>query len=465
LYGVEWPLRTFATLQRLHLLPFSSSLSQSHTLGFLATGFTQLPTLTSESSWNEYISTFVKLAASPFFISYLGEMVRGSLHHSIRTLIQPSVSLCGRSDDVSLKAAPDEDPLFEAISIWNSFSVQPNYGVTFIERLQDAFPFISAVVRRLGTTDGGLLAELRQSEATRQHDSSHSTHAAADDASTATPEPADLFERADDEDGVRSPRPGLAHEPFSNNNTELHALLEPTEIPQSRFIPLPLPGESPPTGPPGISRAPTLEQAAIAPNQPVPRPVRRPTELDDNISSVAQALQQETRPRRNRATLAAWRSPRPSFSGGSDVDDHRVRSGHMPPSARRSPRVSVDGSVDDYSAGMVRRTSLSTFPGDAVAHYGAVFITSLVMLPFDVYYTRRLARAWLASGRVGADLPGWAVAPSQPVLRGLRGMSMGLIGEVGLTYGLEVILRQCVLTLLTKTTGLIGKRYFMWGKV
>jgi hypothetical protein len=137
----------------------------------------------------------------------------------------------------------------------------------------------------------------------------------------------------------------------------------------------------------------------------------------------------------------------------------------MPPSARRSPRVSVDGSVDDYSAGMVRRTSLSTFPGDAVAHYGAVFITSLVMLPFDVYYTRRLARAWLASGRVGADLPGWAVAPSQPVLRGLRGMSMGLIGEVGLTYGLEVILRQCVLTLLTKTTGLIGKRYFMWGKV
>jgi hypothetical protein len=102
---------------------------------------------------------------------------------------------------------------------------------------------------------------------------------------------------------------------------------------------------------PGITRATTLEQA-------LPRPVRRPTEIDSEHDR-GDFFPLPNRPIQARPWTEVFEDP-------EDPQTHRV-------------------------------TMLSNLPMEIVALHGSALITSVLMLPYDMYYHRMLARAFLQS--------------------------------------------------------------------
>ena len=466
LFSIEWPLRTFSSLQRVGLIPFSSSLSRSQFFALFAQSPNQLLAPGFDGSLSGLSTILLSIICSPFVLSYAAERVRESLEVSIRFLLYQAVTHHSHPDRISMATWDPIDSTVNVIPIQDFGTRSVGLQLRFRERLSLAFPWISNAADFFGlpyqidfnasdiksffssfTQQYRSLSELnsrkalhsRQSEeAIRKRamerafdiafvETEQDVQAWADDVSTATPDINDLFERDHDESALRlrSPRP----ESFIPA-TPLQNLLEPIELPELAAI---VPGpSSPPTPVPGLSRAPSLSQAPSRPTSrpPPTRPVRRPTELDDNISAIASSL------RNDRLQRPASRSTR----------DHR----------RFDPPTTFH-----------RLTTLTTFPEDSLAHYGSVVITSMIMLPFDVYYIHRLASTFLTSQSV-SDQRSVALAGDLISFK-LNGRGVGSVflpyaGRIALTFAIEALTRSFAWFVGARVATYIGQNYFLWGK-
>jgi hypothetical protein len=186
---------------------------------------------------------------------------------------------------------------------------------------------------------------------------------------------------------------------------------------------------SPPTPLPGLSRAASLSQVpATSTTPPVvhPRPVRRPTEVEDSDSGT-------------------------SSSGDTDDSwDPPIQTTISGPSAALSERVSL----------------LSTTPAYNFAYFSSSFITSVVMLPFDVYFTRRLAYAFLSRNNslsqsgipILSDL--WPTLPTRAIF---SVSTIEMLGRLLLTLGIEAVAKHIAWSLGTRACVSLGKSLFLWG--
>lgn len=254
---------------------------------------------------------------------------------------------------------------------------------------------------------------------------------AADDVSTATPDPEDLFLHNDaglDDGATRTLSPSAtgamsARNVFSPPAVPLDTLLEPTNLPEADRSS----SSSPHTPVPGLSRAVSLTQP-FSQQGAAPRPVRRPTELDEDISAIASSL----------------------------------RSAAVPPGGAPAPKQDhVDQALTTY-----RVTSLSTFPADTIAYYTSSFLTSIIMLPLDMYYTRRLATAFLESSianRARLQSIVSDIGPLRPTSSTLSMRTLQLGEKVVFTFCLEALVRILVSAADTRFCLWLGRKWFLWG--
>jgi hypothetical protein len=179
----------------------------------------------------------------------------------------------------------------------------------------------------------------------------------------------------------------------------------------------------PPTPNQGITRALSLEQAPS-------RLLRRPTDIGQDVEG--------------------WTSfPNRTFDSRS-----------MPEDAIEEPDDPVNHRV----------TILSNYPAETFALYTGALVTSIIMLPFDMYYQRMIARIFLGSSRVTNRAAGEVFAdmwPTSPWLGlgsiGIREESV-LIKSLALTYGLQALVSSLVWRGAKHFTLQIG-RQFGWGKI
>ncbi|KAL2413523.1 hypothetical protein ABEF95_003954 [Exophiala dermatitidis] len=171
---------------------------------------------------------------------------------------------------------------------------------------------------------------------------------------------------------------------------------------------------------PGISRAVSLSNAP-------PRPVRRPTDVDEDL-----------RPTR---------------------DDSLY---HEDPS-RKTRR-------DDEP--LYRVTLLSNHPAETFALFAASIMESAVLLPFEMLFLRSLAHNFLAhpwaDTQISRTLPpraeewslrSWLVGRGHSTTRGLR-----LFGSCGMVIGIQAFISLAIWNVGTHVTLRLG-RQFGWGKI
>jgi hypothetical protein len=483
LFATEWPLRARGTLQALGLISFQATVSWYHLLPILSTSplFINGPADLSSSAQLSLIAAFF---TSPLVVSYILEQIREGVELSMYALLRPMVPRPKQPDQISYEGRAEElESMVRSVSRFevDIFGDQyMNSHQSWFAWLQSISPNLRHLVQRwkarLGLTGvhidpsqrGDILqaARLRYTELVRYNQrlprgqrmtdevlrrdailqafaealidprGSHvNIHQWADDilsgddTSTATPDPENLFSpdqlignsdaaRADSTD----PAPAPARSSFSPMGA-LETLLEPTDL---GGVNMPSPS-SPPTPEPGLSRAASLTQMS---NQPslAPRPVRRPTELDEDISHIASSM----------------RSAAPA----------------------REAQASGEESSVEIELASQRVTLLSTFPADTLVRYSSTLLASLILLPLDVYYTRYLAMAFLRSSpRNNASLGVLFqdIGPLRPTTDILSISTLQLTQKVLLTFGFEALLKGVLWATTSNLCVYIGRKWFLWG--
>lgn len=411
--------------------------------------------------------------------AYLLEQVRESIEAGLYFLLQNALPRPSRADQLSLEGRVEELDNLSIIPRFGYTSIPSPYAdsrLPFYDQLMIAFPTCFKVLGwltlrmsfEIDSSDrndilqaskihyGALLREnqsrpvrdrrpdeeLRRmaiaqafSEAQIDPRGSHlnisqwaDDISAADDISTATPDPDDLFLHNDaglDDGATRTLSPSATGDLPAPNAfspaVPLETLLEPTNIPEADRAS----SSAPHTPVPGLSRAVSLTQPFSQQGAP-PRPVRRPTELDEDISAIASSL----------------------------------RSVAVPPGRASAPKQ------DHLDLTTYRVTSLSTFPADTIAYYTSSFLTSIIMLPLDIYYTRRLATAFLESSVVNrARLQPIVsdIGPLRPTSSVFSMRTLQLGEKVLFTFGLEALVRILVSTAGTRLCLWLGQKWFLWG--
>ena len=278
------------------------------------------------------------------------------------------------------------------------------------------------------------------------------------EATTATPDPRDLFPAARGIEDLLTSDPLFLEMPSSMNelavegdNTPADAISGTTRQPEASInsleaisspvlagtqealpaMPLPpLPGsvsdaENPtlsPTPTPGISRAHSLEHAPM-------RRVRRPTET--RIDTNSDIFDFTSRPFESSSLLEdAVEEP-------DDPTHHRV-------------------------------TMLSNYPAEVFTLHASALLTSAIMLPFDMYYHRTLAGIFLGSPRITNPrgmLKG--LLPTHPWLGNNAKWYKGeflVFKNLNLTFGLQAVISSLVWQGAKLFTLFMSSNYG-WGKV
>ena len=178
---------------------------------------------------------------------------------------------------------------------------------------------------------------------------------------------------------------------------------------------------APPTPTPGISRARSLPLDLPA------VPVRRPTELDENIGNIAEEL-------------------RPS-----------------------SPEIDPAGA---YELILCRVTYLSLLSADTFAWCASNIATSLLMLPLDLYCTRLLTRSFL-SAATGSSTNArgsmmlhdvWPLSPWLSFREMGIGGSLKFVSRVFLTFGIQSVLSTVLWRGMAFWAQWQGHRRYGWGR-
>jgi hypothetical protein len=175
---------------------------------------------------------------------------------------------------------------------------------------------------------------------------------------------------------------------------------------------------------PGITRATTL-----GPLPPLPRPVRRPTEVDNDHDRDG-FFPLPNRPIQARPWMEVFEDP-------EEPQTHRV-------------------------------TMLSNLPVEIVAIHGSALITSILMLPYDMYYHRMLARTFLQPGpldlyRSRALDVVLAALPPVGTITGVRRIGM-LVWNQAVMFGVQAGISAAICRAVQWVVLALGEEYG-WGKV
>lgn len=215
---------------------------------------------------------------------------------------------------------------------------------------------------------------------------------------------------------------GISTAPFRPG---LPVHFQPTMPLQTLLLPHDPEGQALPQPPtPGIRRALSLDRAPL-------RPVRPPTDIGVDTNS-------DTIPFSNRPFDRAG-LPEDAIEEPDDPVQHRV-------------------------------TLLSNYPAEIFALHASTLLTSMLMLPFDIFYQRTLARTFLSSSRV-TNLAARRIVddvwPSRPWI-GFSGMGAGVgcifAGNLALTFGVQALVSSLV-WLGVKRSVLHHGQGFGWGKI
>lgn len=118
-----------------------------------------------------------------------------------------------------------------------------------------------------------------------------------------------------------------------------------------------------------------------------------------------------------------------------------------------------------------RVTVLSSYPADALAHHLASIISGVIFLPFESFFYRSLARAYLSS-HLASVYAGHSLVPISNI-RGLTGFAGGggrldmvaYMCKLVLIQGIQTGISGAILGVCSATAIGIGKRVFNWGNL
>lgn len=118
-----------------------------------------------------------------------------------------------------------------------------------------------------------------------------------------------------------------------------------------------------------------------------------------------------------------------------------------------------------------RVTVLSSYPADALAHHLASIISGIIFIPFESFFYRSLARAYLSS-QLASVYGGHSLVPFSDI-RGLNDFAGGggrrdmvaYMCKLTLIQGIQMGISGTILGVCSATAIGIGKRVFNWGKL
>ena len=530
-FSLELPFSACATLQTLHLLPTTWLLS-FHTLSSVGAVIfiDQVPSLPKSPNVTDITAFCISCAVHPLVLSYLLDQFRESLQSGLQGIIRHSIPVPDEPDFISDKYEKSNCHMYNEESFrasmpgfgWDVDAKRRYYGPkSFSESLRMAFAGVSkltyaitgfplplkphltpetevALKQLCDLRYGVLWRENRQfTEAQRLPDSIVRRRAVeealskfgvdpaldaisiddwssrwisdrSNDDSTTTPDPQDLFPAARGDEAnfasealinegrssptvaadTTSPDGPATQADTTSSNIALVVPEEPTSrtsdvgevlptaadvvehfqqsIPLETLL-LPMDAENhtqPSTPIPGISRAPSLDQALL-------RPVRRPTDIGPDTES-------ELLPWLNRPFDSAS-LPEDVIEEPDDPIQHRV-------------------------------TWLSCYPAEVFTFQASTLLTSLLMLPLDMFYHRTLARAFLGSSRMtnpAARRMQENVWPTNPWLGvGAMGLWGGcvFVKNLALTFSVQAVASSLVWYGSKRFALSLGRGYG-WGKI
>jgi len=204
----------------------------------------------------------------------------------------------------------------------------------------------------------------------------------------------------------------------------------------------------------GISRAPPLPHTT-------PRRVRRPTEVDDEIGAITEALLEP-----------------------DEAEDLRRRGRDLPVSTFRRPITPVyidhpgimemeEYSINNSDKQKYRVTALSNHSADSLAWHASALLTTICLIPFYAMYSRSLAYAFLswptsrpgalqATEAIRADvLPVWSwVGVNESAI----GSRLNHISHLVTIVGTQAVISLGLWRLGTNLAVWAGRTTFGWGK-
>jgi hypothetical protein len=480
LFAIEWPIRVRGNLQALGLIPLQLDRPWHLLLSLLSTSPMIYLNDSSKISSHGTLAIFAALCSSPFVTAYLLEQVRVSLESGIYLLLRSYIPRSDIPDRISTEGAmKDVDMylgyapglglgLFERwpadgdLPFWSRIkAVFPNTARMFdwiassrthtpiipsersdlLQASRERYTQLVRINNRLPQPERLPDDQLRREAISHAFSealidprgSSVNIHQWADeipnddDDATTTPDTANLQSQIE----IARSTGQVASEALSGLTefspaVPLETLLEPANISEADMPPASSPSTHEPSEPapePGITRAASLPHG-LATMTTTRRPMRRPTELDEDISYIASSLRSPTQAADRGAIAPGW-----------GLESHRV-------------------------------TALSTFPAEILARFGSSLITSMILLPFEVYYMRQLAMTFLGSSAevyIAKSPAALDIASLRPSMDIFSTTTLGLVRKVLLTFAVEAVLKGLMWSASAKLCMWTGRNYFLWG--
>lgn len=363
-------------------------------------------------------------------------LVRSHIHY--RDLLRHN-----RESDIELRRAPRTLRVMAIRAAFNDFNLDPDHSMVDIFELADEISFSAHSRTSTPTPEpeelppaaevmagSGHEAHIQNEEGVtiNSHDVQLEAHQPEADEERGNPH---LNGAAEEDSEVlgRSSSPEVARESFQPSVT-LDVLLEPVssdteEEPRWRRPSTPLPGFSVPHSQGPGSPVPGINRAASLPNT-IPRPVRRPTDIDQDIGPAREELLNTQRP----------------------------------PSRLRD------------SEGVYRVSILSNHAAETFTNSAASIVESIVLLPLHILFVRSVARDFLS--HLAGDQPTSRTAALLrdvwPLSSGFRVRDLDLPdkalfwGNFFMTIGMQGLVNFAIWATGTRITLRLGER-FGWGNV
>lgn len=525
-FGIDWPLAAFATLQTVHLIAPGALPGYRSFIPFSDLSPIQLPDVPSSYAVLDLGKFVFELALTPVVLGFVRERSQQYLAPRVYAVIRHLITKPDRPDQISIRAAEDEDMIMDATTIpglgRSIGNKQRYYGPqTVLDTIRVAFEpafnlwdrvctsFVQPKTNVLSPEDREQLRmmcnnnyrQLRQqnrsiggehifddrlrNQAVQNAFAERDLVAALDmidvqawaddialepddEASTATPDPQELFnldqvtnnDLQSDEMRLREPLP-IAEGLSLIDDSTVHAqgengtVVETVDEPSDRYIESLAQSESPAQGEvnsagvvvgavplqnllnplsmegdlesptrmdtpvPGLTRA----QSLIA---PLPRPVRRPTDIEQELGAITDELRSITLPQ------------------SSDLERNHI----------------------------YRVTTMSNHLADSLGWHMSSIVTSVILMPLDVTYVRSLGHQFLLQSKHSVDalvFPGmteadmFRVYPELKLAGPGRPSSLSFLRSWFSTMGLQILTSSALWSIQAAVVYIFKDRYG-WGK-
>jgi hypothetical protein len=513
-FGLAIPLQLFSHLQLLGLIPPLAVPSVRSFLPFSVSSPLQLPPWPTTFSASTLLTFAGRLVCTPFVLHLLSLKAREWVEPNIYFYLRTRLPIPDNPDYLSLEASREDDldsGAIPGIGWTKDREPEPSIANNIINHFNDISDWVLLFLGLRRPSDPHMEEVARVQEAQTEVQRAETRLQAAERRAQEAGARLDEAERQVRELETRNPGTGESSEdqrdqnqdrPRSSSSTATPSagdLFDLDEVfsnagPQRPTIPplATLPATTTPSSPTRLRRASTLNSTTTfptsrpssPPDSPIPahsvRVSAHPASENDEEDSVTMQLEMGTLMRDpNDLSNITLAPPEPTT--------HRRRQPLTDLSDTLSAPLDRDALTDEFNQDREdnpvlpshepapefrphhRVTALSNHPPDSLASHAAALLSNLIFLPFDAFFYRTLANAYLSAPGIDAASTATALGLRRDVrtLRPFGGAEdrIDYAEKMALALGMQLQMSSVLWICGVRGVMWAGRRYFGWGSL